>query len=305
MTDELPSAADEAHGSEVARGASPNGRAVTTELDPFAIAHRNFSHRPLTASFILNTVPKCGTVLFRNVLAMFVDPYAIHWPFQFAEDAERAWPPQNAPVPCFFTGHVERTVRAAAALRGLPMVVVVRDPVAYVLSHATFLYSEETRRGGNWDAVFTQEHRLPFADAVSLVIAGYRRPDGTEFVNVREAFIRYALAWAASGALLVRYEDMIEAVHDPDSPSSRAWLFRMLGHLGLTPPDDWRQRLVVGSSRQFSATVRENQRHMQGITPQTLLTPAQDALLDTVAPGLRESLGYGDAHGRLRRASWL
>ena len=57
-----------------------------------------------------------------------------------------------------------------------------------------------------------------------------------------------------------------------------------------TLPPDWRARVRVGSDRRHSATAREHLSSGQTI-PETL-PDTQRKLVDHMAPGLRELLGY-------------
>ena len=57
------------------------------------------------------------------------------------------------------------------------------------------------------------------------------------------------------------------------------------------PPDDWRDRVRVGSDRRQSATARENLAG-PGFDLPDELPEAQKKLVEFAAPGLRKTLGY-------------
>ena len=63
----------------------------------------------------------------------------------------------------------------------------------------------------------------------------------------------------------------------------------MAGLPGL--PDDWRERVKIGSDRKQSGTARENLRDVK-ITIPDELTDDQKELVNYAAPGLRTLLGY-------------
>jgi hypothetical protein len=58
-------------------------------------------------------------------------------------------------------------------------------------------------------------------------------------------------------------------------------------------PDDWRERVLVGSDRKQSGTARENLAGLNEVIPDTL-PDKQKQMVDYAAPGLRALLGYGD-----------
>jgi len=99
-----------------------------------------------------------------------------------------------------------------------------------------------------------------------------------------------AVAWLGI-AHLVRYEDLVGAVKDLESDKSEAYFRSLLETCGIEMPDDWRERVRIGSDRKQSGTAREN---LTGVTVEfpKVLPDAQKAMVEMVAPGLRELLGY-------------
>lgn len=264
--------------------------------DPHFESHQRFTHRALQRSFVLNSVPKCGTMALRNVLSMFVPWDQIHWPFQGTPELMSNWSSESITAPPrFFTMHVEHTPQTAATLRNVRVLTLVRDPRRYVLAHATFLYSTAMRDGGDVDAKFFQDAPVAFADAVALVIGGFARSDGNRFPGVRALFQGHALHWLAAGSTCVRYEELLDAASKLDTPASEAYFAALLTAIGVDLPSDWRERVRAGIDRRFSATARENLTLQTKETPARELTPEQLGLLDFEAPGLREALGYGVA----------
>ncbi|MDD3837174.1 MAG: hypothetical protein PHG43_04980, partial [Phenylobacterium sp.] len=90
---------------------------------------------------------------------------------------------------------------------------------------------------------------------------------------------------------IVRYEDIVKALEELDTPSGEAFFTDLLGKFGIGPlPADWRERVRIGADRKHSATARE---HLSGgITLPDELPEIQKRLVDHAAPGLREMLGY-------------
>ena len=56
-------------------------------------------------------------------------------------------------------------------------------------------------------------------------------------------------------------------------------------------PDDWRERVRIGSDRKQSTTARENLSRMTADVPDEL-PDVQKRLVGFAAPGLRSLLGY-------------
>ena len=79
---------------------------------------------------------------------------------------------------------------------------------------------------------------------------------------------------------------------DLDSEASENYFTEVLGYCGIDPlPDDWRERVRVGSDRKQSGTARENLVGLATEVPNEL-TETQKKLVDFAIPGLREILGY-------------
>ena len=104
-------------------------------------------------------------------------------------------------------------------------------------------------------------------------------------------FVYNAVAWLGTGAYLVRYEDLVAAVKNLDSPSTDKFFGDLFEACGIDRPDDWRERVRVGSDRKQSGTARENLHGVEVEFPSEL-PDLQKRMVDMVAPGLRELLGY-------------
>ena len=91
---------------------------------------------------------------------------------------------------------------------------------------------------------------------------------------------------------MLRYEDLLEAVKTLESEKAESYFMAMFEAAGLASiPDDWRERVRIGSDRKQSGTARENLTEGDIRIPDTL-TEQQRAIVDYTAPGLRKLLGY-------------
>ena len=65
----------------------------------------------------------------------------------------------------------------------------------------------------------------------------------------------------------------------------------LLKHCGVKLPEDWKERVKVGSDRSQSGTARENL-DLDNLDIPNELPEMQKRLVDYAAPGLRQLLGY-------------
>jgi hypothetical protein len=110
-------------------------------------------------------------------------------------------------------------------------------------------------------------------------------------VPLASVFIYNAVAWLGTGVHLVRYEELVAAVKDLDSDAADRFFGELFEACGIERPDDWRERVRIGSDRKQSGTAREN---LTGVTVEfpSELPDMQRKMVDMVAPGLRELIGY-------------
>ncbi|HWA00532.1 MAG TPA: hypothetical protein VG841_09495 [Caulobacterales bacterium] len=242
-----------------------------------------FAMAPLEAPVFLNSVPKSGTHLIRNIVRMFV-PIQQQYRREFVQLGNL----QNnlaafAPGTKLLSwGHLLFSDTSAVALRDVRHVLLVRDPYDWVLARARFFLSEEFQ--GRLNNI---KHGAAAADDVlNLMIFGAfdKNPALSEIFNAN------AVAWLGTKAKVFRYEDIIASLKALDSPQAEDFFRRLFGACGIAMPADWRERVRIGSDRKHSGTAREN---LTGqIEVPDVLPDAQKRLVDYHAPGLRRILGY-------------
>lgn len=244
---------------------------------------RRFSQAPLTQTAFLNSVPKCGTHLLRNIVRMFV-PVERHYDREFIQlqNLEQHQVALNPRQPAFSVGHLVYADMAALATRHARHVILVRDPYDYVLSRARFVFSDEFRH--------PMLEPLKAAASVEQVINFMIFGVPAKSPALREVFTFNAVAWMHTGAQIVRYEDIVSALKTLETPASEAFFRDLLGKFGIALPQDWRERVKIGSAREHSAT---DSGQLSGVPdfPKTL-TDGQKQLVEFAAPGLRALLGY-------------
>lgn len=244
-----------------------------------------FRQAPLQKPLFLNSVPKCGTHLMRNIVRMFV-PVAQQYHRQFIQHPilHQHLAAFSAASPMLSWGHLLFSDDSAIALRRVRHLVLVRDPHDWVLARARFFLSDAFK--GDLDHL--KGGRVTVEDVLNMMIFGIH--DKAPHLN--EIFLNNAVAWLGTSARLVRYEDLIGGLRDLDSQASESYFRGLLKDCGIDGfPEDWRERVRIGSDRGQSGTARENLRGPASDVPE-VLPDAQKRLVEFAAPGLRRILGY-------------
>lgn len=246
---------------------------------------RNFEMKPLRQPTFLNSVPKSGTHLIRNIARMFV-PVEQHYRTTFVQLAIlhqhlAAYSPEH---PKLSWGHLIFSDTSAVALRNVRHILLVRDPYSWVLARTRFFLSDQFQ--GNLNNI--KNGAASIEDVMNIMIFGAidKAPALIDIYSLN------AVAWMGTQAKIVRYEDIVAHLKDLDSPASEQFFKTLIiDKMGIEEwPSDWKQRILVGSDRQHSGTAREHLRH--GIEVPEELPDTQKALVEFHAPGLRKLLGY-------------
>ena len=243
-----------------------------------------FAQVRLNAPVFLNSVPKSGSHLLRNIVRMFVPveqqymDQAIQWPN--LKQHLRAF---DARMNYMSWGHLLFSDMSVIELKGVRKIVLVRDPYNWVLARARFFLSDEFK--GNIDHV--KGGALGIDELLNLMIFGvYQKAP-----PMSEVYTFNAVAWLGTGAAVLKYEDLTAALRKLDTAEGEVFFARLLELCGIAMPGDWRERVRIGADRKYSGTARENLTGLPFEIPDEL--PAtQKKLVDFAAPGLRAVLGY-------------
>lgn len=258
---------------------------VNVKPDTLDEENRQFVQRPLCQPLFLNSVPKSGSHLLRNIVRMFVpveSQYQAEFiQHHFLQQHIAAFDPSANRLSW---GHLFFFDGSRAALAGARHILLVRDPYHWVLARARFVLSNEFVAPG-------LEHlKAPGASVESildLMIEGTR----PQLAPLAITYQFNAVAWLPHGAYLVRYEDLVAALGDLESDQADAFFRDLFDACGIERPGDWRERVRIGSDRKQSGTARENLTGVAARIPAEL-PDRQKRLVDAAAPGLREMLGY-------------
>lgn len=258
---------------------------ILAKADNLDQLNRQFSQTPLAAPVFLNSVPKCGTHLLRNIVRMFVPvEQQYHGTFIQYATLRQHLAAFSTTQPQLSWGHLLFSDDSAIALRKVHHLILVRDPYDWVLARARFFLSDtfqgslEHLKGGG----------AAIDEVLNMMIVGIH----DKVPALEEIFLHNALSWTGTKARLTHYEDLISNLGELNSDSAQEFFGTLLQGCGIGElPADWRQRIVVGADRKQSATARENLSRIAMQVP-NILPDAQRRLVNAVAPGLRAALGY-------------
>src|SRR3954451_15732485 len=164
-----------------------------------------FSTTPLRSPVFLNSIPKSGTHLLKNILRMFV-PVEQHYRAQFIQWGNLqehlvAFDPQRN---LFSYGHLFFSDASAIELAGVRKILLYRDPHDWVLARARFFLSDEFQG----DLEHLKTGRISVDDLLSLMIFGIR----TVVPSLTDMYELNVVAWLASDVFPVRFEELVKHV---------------------------------------------------------------------------------------------
>jgi hypothetical protein len=257
---------------------------VRVKPDTLDEENRRFAQAPLRQPVFLNSVPKSGSHLLRNIVRMFVPVEQqynrdfIQWPN--LQQHRIAFDPAN---PRLSWGHLFLADASVIETARTRRILLYRDPYDWVIARARFFLSEQF--DGNVDHL--KSGMLSADELLTMMIFGLpgRAP------SLNDIYEMNAAAWLGARAYVVKFEDLVRHVGDLGSNDAEAFFAALLEACGIDRPGDWRERVTIGSDRQQSGTARENLTGIALELPQTL-GPRHRALVDYQAPGLRALLGY-------------
>jgi hypothetical protein len=257
---------------------------VLVQADTLDAENGRFVQQPLNRPVFLNSVPKSGSHLLRNILRMFV-PVGQQWNRDFIQWANlqqhrAAFDPAR---PMLSWGHLFLADASLIETAPARRILLYRDPFDWVIARARFFLSEQF--DGNVDHLKSDE--LSVDELLTMMIFGL--PGKAPSLN--DIYELNAAAWLGARVHAVRLEDLSSSLADLDSPASEAFFTELLDACGIDRPGDWRERVRVGADRRQSGTARENLTGIGRDLPDTL-GARHRALIEYHAPGLRALLGY-------------
>ena len=240
---------------------------------------------PITVPTFLNSVPKCGTHLIKNIVRTFV-PEQQHYNETFIQIPilQQHLGAFNPSRPRLSWGHMLYSDKSGIALRDAYHILMVRDPYDWVLARMRFFMSDNFR--GNMENL--KSGQLTLEEVMNLMIWGIHQ----KAPPLKDIFDLNACAWLGTRAVVVKFEDLLHHATHVDTPAAEEFFYNLLKPMGMESlPDDWRDRVRLGSSKELSGTYRDNLSGRALDIPRELPN-TQKRLVDHAAPGLRALLGY-------------
>lgn len=186
---------------------------------------------------LINSAPKAGTHLLRNIVAHFAGANCQEQ-FVMYDDIATTFP---LPQPRIVVGHVPWCVDALLATRGLRQVLLVRDPVDVLVSLSRAAFAPHETRG---DYVFAREN-LTLHEYMAMLVVGYDM--GGVAVGPFSRFLHeFMIGWHGQDVFLMDFSELLAL----DQPRLRT----LLDFCGMEMPRDWRKRLEAAVAPSLSAT---------------------------------------------------
>ena len=257
---------------------------VIGKADNLNERNTEFEQQPLKTNLFLNSVPKSGSHLLKNIVRMFVpvdQQYATDF-IQFG-NLQQHYRALVANPPMLSWGHLLFADSSATLLKNARHILLVRDPYDWVLARARFFLSDNFQ-GGLDDL---KGGRVDIEDFLNMMIFGVHE----RFPNLEEIYRHNAVAWMGTSTKIIRYEELLQHVVALDSDNAEVFFKELFEFANISMPEDWRQRVKIGSDRKQSGTARENL-ELGDVNIPSELPDTQKKLVDYTAPGLRELLGY-------------
>lgn len=257
---------------------------VLIRADTLDEENGKFPQTRLGQPVFLNSVPKSGSHLLRNIVRMFV-PVDQHYKTDFIQWANlqhhrSAFDPAR---PLLSWGHLFLADASLVETAPARRVLLYRDPYDWVIARARFFISEQFQ--GNFD--FLKSGEISIDELLTMMIFGI--PGKAPSLN--DIYEMNAAAWLGTNAFIVTYEDLVSNLANIDTEEAHRFFSHLLAACGIACPDDWRARILIGSDRKQSGTARENLSGVALNLPNSL-GERHRALIDYHAPGLRALLGY-------------
>jgi len=257
---------------------------VLVQRDTLDAENARFTQAPLRQPVFLNSVPKSGSHLLRNIVRMFV-PVEQQYAADFIQWANlkqhlAAFDPAS---PRLSWGHLFLADASAIETARARRILLYRDPYDWVIARARFFLSEQFF--GNVEHLKTGA--LSPDELLTMMIFGLpgKAP------SLHDIYELNAAAWLGARVYPVKFEDLIRNIDGLEGEAAEAFFAGLLEACGIDLPGDWRERVRTGSDRRQSGTARENLSGVAVSLPESL-DLRHRALVDYHAPGLRALLGY-------------
>jgi hypothetical protein len=195
--------------------------------------------------WFINSHPKSGTHLLRNILLHFNTP-EIYRDILFYDSIG---PALDKPDPDqIYMGHIPYPIFAGHPSRPMRTVLLLRHPGAIALALARAFYDRNSTRP---DHLYMREHDS-FETIVCKVVTGYECK-GQEFGSLASSLSEFCLDWLGEVDFVMRFETITLMLRLRDA-ALLTYFAPSLGAMFESVPNDAAQRIRAGASAAISAT---------------------------------------------------
>ena len=257
---------------------------ILVRKDNLDDVNRRFQQAAIAKPVFLNSIPKSGSHLLRNIMRMFV-PVDQQYSADFIQwgNLQTHRSAFDPATPKLSWGHLFFADASVIETASAHRILLYRDPYDWVIARARFILAEQFR--GNVDHL--RSGAVSADELLTMMIFGLPQ----KLPSLNDIYELNAAAWLGGRCHVVRYEELIRHVDDLESDAARDFFAVLLDAAGIVVPSDWMERVRFGANREESATARENLTGVALDLPQKL-GARHRALVDYQAPGLRNVLGY-------------
>ena len=240
----------------------------------------------LHGRWLINSHPKSGTHLVRNILGHF-NWHAFYRPILFFDTFE---PVLRGATSQFYAGHIPYAMFAVFdQIEDFNSVLLIRHPYAIALALARAFYDINTTRADH----LQMREEFSFSEIVKRVICGYDCA-GIRSSPLAKSLSEFTCEWLGQTPFTVKFEEIVARLKGPDYRLV-AYLAPLLEGMYGAVPDDAAQRIRAGAAPAISVTFSRT-RDAAAVRARPADVPS--LVPATEARRLREiavMLGYGKA----------
>jgi len=218
---------------------------MRTVDEALALSLEQFPGVGVSGLWFINSHPKSGTHLLRNILLHFNTP-EIYKDILLYDTVQAAL--QEPKPDQIYMGHVSYAEYDESPKGAMRSVLLLRHPGAIALALARAFYDRNSMRP---DHLYMREHDS-FEEIVRRVVSGYEYQE-LKFRSLASSLAQFSLDWIAEVDFVVRFEDIERHLRADDSTLT-TWFGPILAEIFGTLPTDAAQRIRAGAGGGISAT---------------------------------------------------
>ena len=237
--------------------------------------------------WIINSHPKSGTHLLRNILLHF-NHRSVNREILFFDTFTEAL--QRQAHAQFFNAHIPYKVAARSigggSVNESNTVLLLRHPCAIAVALARAFYDVNTSR---LDHLYMRQHDS-FAQIVQKVVCGYDCL-GMQFSPLSSSLFEFSVDWLDKAGFTIRFETLLEML-EADDRVLLDYLGPMLESMFQSAPSDAAARIRAGAAPAISATYSRTNNRADGILAPAAVYSLLPADMASKLRAVAATLGY-------------